>query len=190
MSMYGVTQMNHGAEHRWIFSEEELSRELYDGDPVPDKVYDIPFWPIGGSNCGYSNATKLNTDEEIREFLTAPGLGADLEDPCLVDLAEYYCEADAYNDWCQVSSTRAEMERLGISFAETQSNDSRYDEAIKMIEKLRKNGYSDFDYDNPFYGENRNMRFSELCDKYEEIKKGRQRNYKSPGGELKYENNK
>ena len=174
MNTYGVTQMNHGADHRWIFSEEELARDIdkyfYDDDAIPN-CDEIECWPIGGSNCGPGIIQRLYTDDEIRDFLTEPGLGADSEDPELVDLAEYYCEADYYDQWYYRSSTKSEMERLGISFANTQSHDSRYDEAEQMIRELQESGYAEFDYSNPFYGENRDMRFSELCDLHEKIVK-------------------
>ena len=38
-----------------------------------------------------------------------------------------------------------------------------------MIKDLKASGYEDFDYNNPFYGENRDMTFDELCDLYEEV---------------------
>lgn len=169
MSMYGVTQMNHGADHRWIFSEEDLREDIYsDEESIPDED-EVDCWPIGGSNCGASILIKLDTDEEIKSYLIDPGMGPDVEDPELVDLAEYYCEADYHDHWCYKSSTRTEMERLGITWEETQSRDSRYEEAEQMIRELQEGGYSDFDYENPFYGENRDMRFSELCDLHEKI---------------------
>lgn len=48
-----------------------------------------------------------------------------------------------------------------------EQKDSRYEEAKEMIDNLKEMGYPNFDYDNPFYGDNRDMRLSELRELYE-----------------------
>lgn len=37
MNYYLVNQFNHGAEHRWVFSEDQLAEQVYHGGPVPDE---------------------------------------------------------------------------------------------------------------------------------------------------------
>lgn len=166
MNYYLVNQFNHGAEHKWVFNENQLAEQVYRGAPIPDED-EQPYWPIGGSNCAPSQIYKTNSDDEIRDFLLSPGDGTEYEDPMLVDIAEYYCSVDVDDIWCHESYTGETMQRLGIKCNDT--FDGRYEEAEKMISALQKAEYTDFDYGNPFYGENRSMRYSELCDLYEEV---------------------
>lgn len=172
MNLYAVTQMNHGAEHRWIFSEEDLVREVskysYDDGPIPNED-EINFWPIGGSNCGPSHICKLDSEEEIYEFLTSPGSGPDSDDPELVDLAEYYYAADIYDQWYWYSSTGYFVEQFGLTQEQTEGHDDCLDIAKQMIAALKEAGYEDFDYRNPFYGDNSSMRYSELSKLYKKV---------------------
>ena len=179
MNYYAVTQMNHGAEHKWIFDEETIAREVeqyFNSDePIPNED-EVPFWPISGSDSGYAHIVKMNSDEEIREFLTAPGDGPDLDDPTLVSLAEYYCEADQDDNWCQTQShTDWFMKQFGLERSQVSSDDTRYDEAKRMIAALQEAGYRDFDFEDPFYGENRDMRYSDLCALHEMYVEGEAR---------------
>lgn len=166
MNYYLVNQFNHGAEHKWVFNEDQLAEQVYHGGPVPDED-EQPYWPISGSNCGYADIYKAKNDDEIRDFLLSPGDGTEYEDPMLVDIAEYYCSVDVNDSWCYESCTGETVQRLGIQCEDTY--DSCYEEAEKMISALQKAGYADFDYNDPFYGENRGMRYSELCGLYEEV---------------------
>lgn len=166
MNYYLVKQFNHGAEHRWVFNENQLVEQVYHGIPIPDVDYRA-HWPIGGINCSHSRIIKANSEDEIRQFLLAPGNGANYEDPTLVDIAEYYCSVDINDRWCYESCTGEIVRRLDIQCKNTY--DSNYDIAENMIKELQKAGYTDFDYGNPFYGENRGMRYSELRDLYKEI---------------------
>lgn len=166
MNYYLVNQFNHSAEHKWVFNENQLSEQVYHGTQIPDKD-EVPYWPIGGSNSSYSNICKAESDEDIRRFLTSPGDGLDWEDPILVDIAEYYCSVDIDDIWCHESCTGEVARRLGIQCEDTY--DSRYKEAEKMIKELQDAGYPDFDYNDPFYGENRGMRYSRLCDLHMEV---------------------
>lgn len=163
---YGVTQSFHGHEYRWIYTEEVLSRDMYEGGQVPDQdCYDCLF-PIGGSNSSATFIQFLKDDDEIKTFLTSPGEGPDLEDPMLVDIAEYLVTID--ND-CG-SCTDQFMDKFHLSYNELEMFDDdqqRQAKVIEMTEALKESGYQDFDYGNVFYGCNRDMRYSELCDLYE-----------------------
>ncbi len=163
MNYYAVTQLNHGAEHKWIFDERTIIDSL--GQNFDDFYIDCP-WPTGGSSSSATRICKMNSDEEICNFLTAPGEGPGLEDPMLVDLAEYYCSVDVADTWCQDKSCTGEfVQKFGLVCEDT--HDERYDEAKKMIQSLQKSGYTNFDYDDPFYGNDSEMGYSELCDLYE-----------------------
>ena len=159
MSYYTVIQSCHGADHKWIFKEETISNDVFDGGPVPDEA-DIGCWPIGGSNSSDAHIRKVNSEEEVLDFLTAPCDGPDAEDPMLVDLAEYYCSVDTDYGSC----TAYFLQRFELVL---NSIDYRLEEAQKMIQALQERGYDDFDYSKPFYGANRCMRYSELCEIYE-----------------------
>lgn len=162
MSYYLVFQTHYGADYKWIFDEETISKEVYGGGLVPNEDY-ASYWPIGGSNCSDSRIIKANNEDEIRQFLMAPPYGPDSEDPMLIDLSEYYSTLD-----CDYGSCTEEfLDKFGITKRYSGAKD--FEVAEQMISALQKAGYADFDYDNPFCGENRDMRYSELCDLYEEV---------------------
>lgn len=162
MNYYLVFQTYYGADHKWIFDEETISREVYDDGPVPD-VDDVSYWPIGGSNCSDTQIVKANSEDDIRRFLTAPPCGPDSEDPMLIDLSEYYSALDCDYGSC----TKEFLDKFGIT--KKDSDAEEFGTAEQMILALQKAGYADFDYNDPFYGKNRSMRYSELCDLYEEV---------------------
>lgn len=162
MSYYGVTQMLHGADHRWIFDEQTLSEKVYHGGPVPEEGYEA-FFPYGGSNCSESHIVKLDSEEDIKNFLTARGDGPDVEDPMLVDLAEYYLR----NEIGEGSCTETFLKKFGLDPCMVM--DDRYLEAKRMMDELRSAHHDGLDYDDPFYGNNRDMRYSELCDLHKQV---------------------
>lgn len=162
---YGVEQTHYGVGYRWIFDEETLSKEVYDGDSVPDED-EIDYFPIGGSNSGPSKIVKLDSDEEIKAFLTAPALGPDYDDPALGDIGDYYLSVE--ND-CN-SCTDKFVKKFNLTYEGLQQFDDideHYANVERMAKFLKKINYPDFNYDDPFSGKNREMRYSELCDIYE-----------------------
>jgi hypothetical protein len=82
--IYGLEQSNHGHLHRWIFTKESLLEQGI--DPYDTDCIDIGF-PIGGSNSSGTYIRKLNTEEEIKDFLLEE-YETEYEDPMLVDIAE------------------------------------------------------------------------------------------------------
>jgi hypothetical protein len=163
MKYYGVSQSFHGHEYRYIFDEDTLSENIYDGNPVPDEDCTDCHFPIGGSNSSATWIKYLPDDASIKAFLTAPGDGPDLEDPTLVDIGEYLLTVSGEDGACTDSFIQA----FGLSYAQLeQSDDSQnHKSRVKnMFRLLQAQGYDTLDYSNPFYGDNRDMRFSELCD--------------------------
>ena len=154
MKYYGVTQMHCGHEYRWIFDENEAKDYI-------DKNGEEILWPMGGSNVSATFIKELKGDKDIIQFLEAPGDGPDVEDPMLVDLAEYLVTVSCDSNSC----TKEFIDNLGLDVdALTQHDDylNRHTKAQQIIMQLKATGYSNFDYKNPFYGENKDMTYSEL----------------------------
>ena len=155
---YGVEQSHCGHEYRFVFEKEEVERIV---DHIALGEYTDYFWPMGGSNSSATCITELNGREEIKAFLTAPNEGPDVEDPMLVDLAEYILTIDTEEGCAQKF-----LDKFGLTAKELEQYDSRYDECESMIAEL-KDLTDEIDFENPFYGDSREMRYSELCDLYE-----------------------
>ncbi len=152
--MYGVSQYFHGAEHVWIFDEAGLKQEMPDGTFESVKTEtdlggmyceDI-HWPIGGSNSSATFIEKLEGLEAAREFLADRCDGPDLEDPQLVDLAEYYRAVEVDEG----SITQQVLDKLGLKAEDLTKTDERVDELLKLGFKIED-----------FYGDKRDMRYSE-----------------------------
>ena len=165
---YGVIQMNHGHEYRWIFTEEMI----YDKAKLEGNIDEISGedigWPINGSNSSSTFFVPLRSDAEIKDYLINGGYGPDSEDPCLVDLAEYLNTVDGDGEWCK-SCTKEFLEKFNLNAKDLERGDIRYDMAKIMIATLKKVGYKNFHYCNPFYGRNKNMTFNELCELYGKV---------------------
>lgn len=165
--IYGVSQFCYGHEHKWIFTEEEIKRQT--GRTIEDHDWlDIHF-PIGGSNSSATSFEKLDNDEDVRGFLTAKAEGPDLEDPELVDIAEYYLTVDTDYGSC----TQEYLDRLGLKKEELMQEDDvheHYANAERMINELKDMGYAGFSEINPFYGEHKDMRYSDLEALYQAYK--------------------
>ena len=165
--LFGVSQTDYGAEHLWIFTEEQLVEQT--GEPVEDG-YEYDYFPIGGSNCSVATVVELKSDQDIINFLTAP-YGTDSADPALVDIAEYYLTIEDDDEyWGCV--TGKYLKKLGLNKSELESNES-VDRDYEIIEKIAEYfesiDYEDFDYDDPFYGDNSDMTVSELIELYHEV---------------------
>ena len=93
---YGFIQMSHGADHIFVYTEEQIQQEFtqrgidLDLLPTDEENSEIDFFPIGGSNSAASVITRLEGDEDVKKYLQKKALGPDFSDPMLVDLAEYY----------------------------------------------------------------------------------------------------
>lgn len=169
---YGVTQSHYGHEYRWIFEESTVMQHT-DGN-APKDTLDIR-WPIRGSNSSATEFLPIETDEDAKEFLTAPGSGPDVEDPMLVDLAEYLVTIEV-DEGCADEF----LDRLGLSanglfqyddkFGRMESSERMVAEMLQYEENLPELvNYHVIDSESPFYGESRYIRYSELCEMYEEF---------------------
>lgn len=165
--LFGVEQEHYGADNRWIFTEEAIVEQT--GEPVEDGDL-IESWPIGGSNSGPSSIVELKTDQDIIDFLTGDAYGV-YDDPMLCDCGEYYLSIDT-DDRVWGSVTGEYVKKLGLNPAELSKNDDCYGSCATIeaiADYFREIGYDDFDYEDPFYGEDSEMRLSELIDLYHEV---------------------
>lgn len=159
---YGVSQFIYGHKYRWIYEESVLQNMIYNGKPVPASDCIDCYFPFGGCNSSATFIRRLDTDDEIKAFLVAPGTGPDTDDPTLFDIGEYLLTVSDDYDSC----TDQFMQKFGLSYDELKQTDDiehRKQLVEDMFNDLQKAGYAGLDYTDPFYGENRNMRFSELC---------------------------
>ena len=105
MRYYGVRQMCHGADHVFVFSEDEMKEAIKDTyikeDYLPkttDEGKEIGLFPWGGSNVSEGFAELLEDEEAAYDYLTQQdAMGPDSEDPCLVDMAEYYWKIEVHD---------------------------------------------------------------------------------------------
>ena len=179
INYYGVSQLFHGHEYKWIFEESVLMNNMYTENdfktnPMLDKQtfltecndHDCGF-PIGGSNSSSTFTKRLDTLDDVKAFLTEPAEGPDADDPILVDIAEYLMTVDNDSGSC----TDKFLSILGLDIKSLEQFDDKYNHrknAEMMINSLKAHNYPDFDYNDPFYGNNRDMTYSELCDIYEQ----------------------
>jgi len=166
-NIYAVEQTNHGHCYRWIFEKESLLKEGI--DLSEDETW-ADFFPIGGSNSSSASIRKLNSEEEAKSFLLGD-YNTDSDDPMLVEIAEGIVTIEV-NDGCYGSITSRYVELFGIPEERLTVNNCFYVKAEKMIEKIKEKdsaGASGIDYENPFYGTSREMRFSELEELYEKF---------------------
>lgn len=178
---YGITQSHCGHEYRWIFTKEkvmlQLGEEFFqelieDYGPIGGDIrntwdIDVEF-PIGGSNSSATYFQLLNNDEEAKYFLCKPALGPDVEDPTLVDIAEYLLTVDTNYDSC----TQEFIDKFGLNLSDLEQyddEDHHREKAEQMIATLLSTDQFDdiIDRENPFYGFSSDLRFSTLCDMYE-----------------------
>ena len=154
----GLIQYCHGAEHRYIYSEDKLEEILKNKDLLDDNenLYDISgseiLFPIGGSNSSATWFQKIETLEDADRFLSRE-CETEYDDPTLIDIAEYYMSVETkdtnYGD--KRVDTDYILTLLGKTFRDYDVN--KYPglkEVEKQIEILKQSGYENFDYERPF----------------------------------------
>ena len=100
----------------------------------------------------------------------ADALGPDLEDPTLVDIAEYLLTVDVDCGSC----TQEFLDKFGFTMKELEQYDDIYHHranAERMIAEILSSESElrdAIDSESPFYGESSDMRYSELCEIYDE----------------------
>jgi len=166
--VYGVMQTHYGHEYRWLFTGEEIQRQMSARGrqlTLDDETW-VSFWPFGGSNSSEAVITRLDSDDKIKNFLTERA-DSELDDPTLCDIAEFYVTVDVEDGSC----TQEYLDKFGLTLKELEQTDDKFDRrqnSEKMISDLKACGYEDFDYEKPFYGNNSDMRYSELCSLWEQ----------------------
>lgn len=163
---YGLSQYLHGAEHRFIYSEDKLKELLLkeeiisrlDSEILELDGEDIGF-PFGGSNSSATWFSQITNTKEAEEFLSAEAV-TEYEDPMLCDVAEYYLRIETED---KDLSTLEVLNALGKTVEDyDKAHCEEYLKAEGFIAQLGNSGYQDFDYENPFYGKDSDMRMSEL----------------------------
>ena len=173
---YGVVQSHYGHEYRWIFKEETV-RQVLGSEAEPESgALDIR-WPMGGSNSSATLFYPIETDEDARAFLTAPGNGPDLEDPTLVDLAEYLVTVETDEGCAEEFLDRLRLSAEALTqyddaFGRRESCEQMADELCRYRDFLHRLGTEfenceEIDFNDLFYGDSKDMRYSDLCDLYE-----------------------
>lgn len=117
MKYYGIIQMRHGADHVFVYNEDQIKVEIeylakighpdilneaiLPTDPVKKSngIYDkgvevSDIWPYGGSNNNCSMICLLENEQDVLTFLNGPALGPDVEDPMFCDMSEYYYDIE------------------------------------------------------------------------------------------------
>ena len=158
--IYGVEQSNHGHLYRWIFTEEGLLK--WNVEPFHNEVEDILF-PIGGSNSSATYMVKLDTEEQVKEFLLSD-YDTDYDDPMLVDIAEGIITIDTDDDY-HGSITSEYVKLFDIPEDKLTIENSLIFHTQMLIDEIKKHDVdkcSGIDYNNPFYGDSSDMRLSEL----------------------------
>lgn len=150
---YGVSQCYHGHEYRWIYEDCILSAVAYRLGDVPDEDTLAFRFPIGDPESSVTQIRKLKDEDEIKAFLTDR---PNSDDPTLADIGEYRIS----NITGCGSSTEEFMKKFGLNWVELDQKE----QVVAMFQKLKRCGYQGLDYDDPFCGTNCDMRFSELCD--------------------------
>lgn len=170
--IYGVEQSNHGHCYRWIFTKESILEQTdLTEDEINDESCIDACWPIGGSNSSATFIQRINTEEEVKNFLLA-SYDTDYDDPMLVDIAEGIVTINTDDDY-HGSITSEFVKLFNIPKDELTWENGYWDYAYEMIKEIEKNDTlkcSGIDYDNPFYGESNDMRLSELEDIFEKFK--------------------
>ena len=164
--IYGVEQSVHGHNHRFIYTGTDLRGCINLPFIIKghDFYEDISF-PFGGSNCSSTHLVKLESLNEVKDFLLAD-YKTDYNDPCLIDIAEGVCTIDTSLD--NSSITNKVVILLHIPQNELTKDNVLLAPAKQMLQEL-KDADTDYeiDFNNPFYGTSRNMRFSDLTALYE-----------------------
>lgn len=170
---YGVSQFHCGHEYRWIYSQAVVEAEV--GEVVPGECVDI-LWPMGGSNSSATCIVEINNDKEALSFLKAEAGGPDLEDPTLVDIAEYLLTIETGDKSCTANFldyyhiNKSELTQYDDMYEHRFKSESMIAEMLQYEEKLSElKNYKTLDKENPFYGDSRDVRFSELCSMYDEF---------------------
>lgn len=185
---YGVSQSHCGHEYRWIYTKESVELEI--GEIPTEESVDI-LWPMGGSNSSATFFTKIEDEEAAIKFLKSKADGPDLEDPELVDIAEYLLTVEIGDGSCtedilnKYKISKSDLTQYDDIYEHRLKSESMIAEMLQFEEKLPElTNYKEIDRENPFYGESGDIRFSELCDMYDEFKNVvKDWNEKSPGPE-------
>lgn len=149
-NMYAVSQCHCGHEYCWIFDEATVEKNVGKVPESGERFCEDILWPMGGSNSSATFIRKLESLDEAYGFLVNECDGPDLEDPTLVDIAEYLrtIEID------EGSITQKVLDHFGLKAQDLVKYDSRYEELLSL-------GFTPKD----FYGDKRDLRYSKASER-------------------------
>ena len=160
--IYGLQQSSHGHAYRFVYDGETLRRLDITPPAIGDDYSEDIGFPINSKNSGSTYITKLESLDEVKDFLLAD-YETDYEDPRLIDIAEGTCTIviDSF------ISDLLVKQLLHIPDKLTKDN-ALLAPAEQMIQEL-KDADTDYeiDFNSPFYGTSKDMRFSDLTALYE-----------------------
>lgn len=146
---YGAVQAHHGHDYVFLFTEEQMEEEFRDmgglgalpkaGAPDGrDCDYRDIFWPMGGSNVSATFIKALEGAEAARDFLTQDAFLPDLEDPMLIDTAEYAWSIDTGS-----GCAKEVLDAYGLKAEDYGQSDPRADEICSRYGITRDDLYGD-----------------------------------------------
>lgn len=147
MRLFTVSQIdNYNHEHRWIFNKKELKEKLNIKEKeIKENLFSFDdYFILNGSPCVIKEAKNI---DEIISFLKEDNKGPDLEDPTIVDIAEYYLTID---------TDTGQAARLLNNLKLDPNLLTQYDKRLNMI----------WTHCNPYDKHIKSMRFSEFEDKF------------------------
>ena len=164
--IYGVEQSIHGHNYRFIYTGTDLRGCI--NLPIIIKGHDFYediHFPFGGDNCSSTRVTTLESLDDVKDFLLA-GYKTDYDDPQLIDIAEGVCTIDV--SLSNPSITDKFVRLLHIPQNELTKDNALLAPAKQMIQELQDADTDyEIDFNNPFYGTSKDMRFSDLTALYE-----------------------
>lgn len=170
--IYGLQQSRHGHAYRFIYDGETLRQFDIALPAIGDDYSEDIGFPINSRNFGGpTHITKLESLDEVKDFLFAD-YETDYEDPRLIDIAEGACTIVTDNfisDLLVKQLPHIPKNELTKDNAfELTKDNALLAPAKQMIQELQ-NADTDYeiDFNNPFYGTSKDMRFSDLTALYE-----------------------
>lgn len=170
--IYGLQQSRHGHAYRFIYDGETLRQFDIALPAIGDDYSEDIGFPINSRNFGGpTHITKLESLDEVKAFLFAD-YETDYEDPRLIDIAEGACTIVTDNFISDLLVKQLphipENELTKDNAFELTKDNALLAPAKQMIQELQ-NADTDYeiDFNNPFYGTSKDMRFSDLTALYE-----------------------
>lgn len=161
---YGCIQAYHGHDYVFLYTKEQAEEDFKKCDidlnllpKVGETAYVDVFWPMGGSNSSATYIEALESKESALGFLTQSAYGPDYDDPTAVDIAEYI--------W-SIETKEGVAQEILDWYGKEAKDYVQFDERARKICAILG-----IQFNNLYDDEYRDMRWSEIADKAEALKK-------------------